>query len=94
MADTKDPRAVMMAQLLTIASQVFCARAGERVAGENRVYDHADAVGDAAALMTMAMNASNAERVLAKTAAHLNLPCIWPSPTVADDGDEVPPSVN
>ena len=80
-----------MNQALTLAGQIFCARAGEVVVDgkRNRPYGEIDTLADAARLMTLALNADNLERLLGEAATELGLQTIWPDELQADQKEDI-----
>ena len=81
--DVPDPRVELMERVATLAGQIFCTRAGEKIG--RRFYGASDAVRDAARLLTVALNASEVERYLGKAAEALELPTIWPTASPEDE---------
>jgi hypothetical protein len=82
-----DPRDVLSEKLLDVATQIYTARVDSQADNQSRRartnYTPADAVAEAATLMTMALSPDRAEAAFADAALRVGAPSLWPP---EDDG--------
>ena len=83
-----DPKATLKGALQSAALAIFSARAGERLVGKNRLYAPADAIDEAAQIITLALTNAVAADAFARAAAEHKCQSVWLDSSEEKGGQE------